>query len=283
MSSSSYESDQRPEPRLLRYQDVPLVLWGDTTSGQVCDWFYTTSHKMHFIMFSLRPGAYWKHSDAFKPVWDPDVAFYVLQGCLTLHNPETGEVCVASEGEVLHFRAKTWHYGYNFTTRETLLLEAAAPIPADLSNAALAEMAKSVPPLSEIRNGQYELLGGWPWNAETRLEKQTIKLIRPTECLHLIQGETPPIQVSLYVATGKLTMGRLTLLPGVSSTAESHPGDEVAVVTDGRIHMHLPDSGRWFEMQTRDGFFIPEGVRHQYYNMTDQPATLVFGVAPKYR
>jgi hypothetical protein len=47
--------------------------------------------------------------------------------------------------------------------------------------------------------------------------------------------------------------------------------------------MLLPDTEAWFEMHVRDGFFTPEGVRHQYFNMSDQPATLVFGVAPKYR
>ena len=283
MGSASTPFSRLREPRLLRYQDVPLVLWGDTTSGQVCDWFYATSDKIHFIMFSLRPGAYWRKSDAVKPVWDPDVAFYVLQGSLTLHNPETGEVYVADQGETLHFREKTWHFGYNFTTRETLMLEAADPIPADLSNAALARMWQSMPPLQEVRNGQYELIGGWPWNCEERTRKQTIRLIRPSECLHLLQGDATPVCVSLYVATDKLTMGRLTLLPGVSSVIETHPGDEVAVVTEGRVNMLLPDTKAWFEMHVRDGFFTPEGVRHQYYNMSDQPATLVFGVAPKYR
>jgi len=282
MTSPSSASSRPQEPRLLRYHEVPQVLWGDTTSGQVCDWFYTTSYKIHFIMFSLRPGACWRKSDKVKPIWDPDVAFYVLQGCLVLHNPETGEVCVGHEGDTLHFREKTWHFGNNPTNREALMLEAAAPIPADLSNAALEKMWESVPPLKEVRNGRYELLGNWPWNAEQARQPQTIKRIRPSDCLLILQGDQPPLCVSLYVATDKLTFGKFTLLPGVVSPVERHAGDEVAVVTEGRAHMFLPDTGGWSEMQARDGFFVPRGMPHQYYNMSDQPATLVFGVAPKY-
>ena len=282
MTSSAPGLSRPSEPRLLRYQDVPLILWGDSTSGEVCDWFYTTSEKIHFIMFSLRPGARWQHSDRFKPIWEPDVAFHVLQGSLTLHNPATGEVCVAHRGETLHFRRSTWHYGYNFTTFETRVLEAAAPIPADLSNEALNRMAQSVPPLEEVRKARYELMENWPWNMQKAREAETIKVLRPSDFLQIIQGEKAPVCVSLFVATDKLTMGQVTLLPGINTDVEAHGGDEVAVVTEGRINVRLPDTGGWFELSERDGFFTPQGTRHQYYNMSDKTATIVFGVAPRY-
>lgn len=238
-----------------------------------------TTDKIHFIMFSLRPGAYWRHSDTFKPVYGADEGYYVLQGSLTLHNPQTGEAYVVNEGEALHFRKDTWHYGYNFTTGETLVLEAFAPVPADVSPD---ELARAAPPLTETRHGRYELMADWPWNSAQAQEGQTMKVLRPADWLHLIRGETMPARVSLFVATDKLTMGLLSLLPGGATDPETHPGDEVVVVTEGRVNVHLPDAGGWFELQPRDGFFLPEGVRHQYYNMSDQPAAVVFGVAPKY-
>jgi hypothetical protein len=71
--------------------------------------------------------------------------------------------------------------------------------------------------------------------------------------------------------------------PVKSAAVERYPGDEVAVVAEGRVNRYLPDRDGWFETHARDGFFTRELDRHQYFNMSDQPATVVFGVAPKYR
>jgi quercetin dioxygenase-like cupin family protein len=274
------EPSRPREPRLLRCGDVPLWLWGDAASHRVSDRLYATSDKIHFIMFSLRPGAYWRHSDTFKPVYGADEGYYVLQGRLTLHNPQTGEVCLVNEGEALHFRRDTWHYGYNITTRETLVLEAFAPVPADITPD---ELARAAPPLPEVRSGRYELLGDWPWNSEAARQVQTLRVLRPPDWLHIIAGEKTPLLVSLFVATDKLTMGCFSLLPGIETDVESHPGDEVAVVVEGRVNLHLPGANGLFDLRRHDGFFVPGGVQHQYYNPSDQPATVVFGVAPKYR
>ncbi|MDA2928238.1 cupin domain-containing protein [Acidobacteria bacterium AH-259-G07] len=279
MSTETSELSRPQEPTLLRYNDVPRWLWGDEKSGQVADWLYTTSDKIHFIMFSLRPGAYWRHSNSFKPTYDADEGYYILQGSLTLHNPQTGEVCVAKQGDVLHFRRNTWHYGYNFTTGETLVLEAFAPVPAGISPD---ELSRSAPPPEKIQDRRYELMQNWPWNTQEASEGETIKVLRPSDWLHIIQGDAPPVRVSLFVSTDRLTMGMFTLLPGSTSDPETHSGDEVAVVIEGRVNIYLPETGSWFELHPRDGFFTPEGVRHSYYNMSDRLATLVFGVAPKY-
>jgi hypothetical protein len=36
-------------------------------------------------------------------------------------------------------------------------------------------------------------------------------------------------------------------------------------------------------MRTMDGCMVPEGVSYRLMNMSDRPATFVFGVAPRYR
>ena len=279
MDANNSQLSRPQEPTLLRYRDVPRWLWGDGISGQVTDWLYTTSDKIHFIMFSLRPGAHWGYSDEFKPSYEADEGYYILQGSLTLHNPETGEVCVANQGEALHFRAHTWHYGYNFTSGETLVLEAFAPVPADMS---ADEISRSLSPPEKKRGARSEFMGNWPWNAQEANQAQTIRVVRPPDWLHIIQGDAAPTRVSLFVATEKLCMGIFTLLPGCASDPETHSGDEVAVVTQGRVNIRLPDTRGWFELHKHDGFFTPEGVAHGYHNMSDQPATVVFGVAPKY-
>lgn len=38
----------------------------------------------------------------------------------------------------------------------------------------------------------------------------------------------------------------------------------------------------WFELNPRDGFYIPAGFDHQYFNMTGEKVELAFGVAPEF-
>jgi quercetin dioxygenase-like cupin family protein len=73
------------------------------------------------------------------------------------------------------------------------------------------------------------------------------------------------------------------LLPGITTDPEIHPGDEFAFVVEGKANFYLPGRTDWFELNPRDGFFVPQGVPHQYANTGDRPATILFCNAPKYR
>ena len=83
-----------PRGRLIRYADARHYLWGDATSGQVKDWYYASSDKIHMAMFSLPPGGMWRHSETHKSYYYADECYYLLAGELTIHNPETGDVAV---------------------------------------------------------------------------------------------------------------------------------------------------------------------------------------------
>ena len=77
------------------------------------DWYYGNSPNLHMAMFSLPPGGIWRHSDQHKSYYYADECDLLLAGELTIHNPENGDVAVVRAGESLHFRERTWHYGYN--------------------------------------------------------------------------------------------------------------------------------------------------------------------------
>lgn len=268
-------------PRLMRHNDVQRYFWGDETSGQIIDWYYRNSDKLILSMWSIAPGGWWRHSEEHKSFYDGDECYYILAGSLTFHNPETGEVYVVNQGETLHFRGQTWHYGYNLGMQQTLILTSLAPLPADLT--AAEDLAKLARPLDSIRGGRYELLGNWPWNKAQAREGQTIQVMRPTDWLHIIQGQKTAVRVSIFASTDKLTMGMFSLLPAVHSDPETHPGDEVAFVTEGRALVFLPETREVFDLHPRDAMYIPEGMPHQYFNESDQPATIVFATAPRYR
>jgi uncharacterized RmlC-like cupin family protein len=55
-------------------------------------------------------------------------------------------------------------------------------------------------------------------------------------------------------------------------------------VVSGTLNIHVPEAeGQvWFELNPRDGFYIPAGFDHQYYNMSGDKAEFVFGVAPDF-
>ena len=60
----------------------------------------------------------------------------MLSGTLGLANPETGEFCIAKEGEALFFRKETWHHGFNLGNEQVRVLESFGR-PKDLQRAAL--------------------------------------------------------------------------------------------------------------------------------------------------
>lgn len=194
-------------------------------------------------------------------------------------------MAVVRTGEGLTFRERTWHYGYNSTGEETMLIGILAPVPEDI--AAAAEQAAQVPPLTEIRNGRWDLFadeaGGFPWNADRAVATNCFRRLDRRDWLHVIQGVAHPLRLDLICATDRLTSGMFTLLPGFIGDQETHPGDEVAFCVEGQAAVQLTETGEWLKLNRRDGCFIPAGAGHCWYNTTGRPATVFFGVAVRYR
>jgi mannose-6-phosphate isomerase-like protein (cupin superfamily) len=277
---------QVTEPTLVRYSEATRFLWGDEEAHQVYDWIYGRLNRLGALIFSLRPGDYFKSSKTWKPLYNQDRFYYVLQGELAIHDPESGEVAVAAEGEAIYWRGNKWHFGYNFGQRETLVLDWAAPSER-AANVPEIEASLKKPDLPQIVGGQYELLGKWPMehhqSREVAWREGGMITIGRKDCLHLIWGDEKPTLVSLFISTPVITGGVIDLRPGHMAESEAHPGDEVLFATRGRLNVYLPESYDWFELHPKDCLLLPEGVKHQYANFSDEPAQLVFAVAPAYR
>jgi quercetin dioxygenase-like cupin family protein len=65
---------------------------------------------------------------------------------------------------------------------------------------------------------------------------------------------------------------------------EVHDGDEALYILDGSLNVRLLDTDgqSWFELKPKDGFYLPAGTPHQYYNISGQPVRALFAVAPRY-
>jgi quercetin dioxygenase-like cupin family protein len=111
-----------------------------------------------------------------------------------------------------------------------------------------------------------------------------LRVLRPADVLWRLEGAQQQMLVGILAATEHLTVGQVQLLPGRHSDAHCHAGDESLYLLEGTLNVRVPDNGgqRWFEIKPGDGFYVPEGVPHQYYNITDRPATFLFAVAPGY-
>jgi len=284
MSTTYKPTVVTPPPGAVRAADALLKLWGDETAGFVNDWIYVSNDKIQQLVFSLAPGARFGHSERNRTNLGADEIFYVLRGVLVLANPETGEVHRVERGEAVWFGPDTWHHGLSQGTETLRVLEFFAPPPATGSSQ---PYANTKPYLTTPTYTQDDLLGDWPAAAPRAQGRDTQHVVRPADLLWRLEGEEG-LPVGISLSTPELTSGTIELLPGRRSDVRMHGGDLAGYVVAGRLNLLLPEGvegnpGKlWFQVDRDDGFFVPAGVPYRLFNMTHEPVSLLFGVAPTY-
>lgn len=282
---SSYAPSPRPtfdQPTVIPYREVTRHLWGDPTAGEVADWIYISSQQIHQLVFGLAVGGAYRHSEAFRTVFAADELLYVLEGEMAFNNPETGEVHRVRQGQSIFFRKDTWQHAFNIGTGPLRVLEYFAPPP---SQGTSGPYAKTRPYLTNPDYGRDDYLGNWPMGRESARNEETIYLLQEKDILWRLEGNEQQALVGILASTEHLTVGTMELLPGRQSDLEIHGGDEGLYLLEGTLHVHTPEgeAGKWFELNPKDGFYIPQGSPHRYFNMSGEPVRFIFGVAPDYR
>ncbi len=263
---------------LIKKADATRFLWGDSDAGYVSDWIYGSSPRIHMMSFEMPVGTRFGNSPDFKTVYRCAETYHCLKGEFTFHCPETGEVHVLRRGDTLYFPPDTWHWGYNFGTETSRILESLTP----RTTEAVESYARAQPSLektaySVLPAGGEFLPGKPPAGARAHLA-------RAGECLYEIVGARKPLRVALVVRTSMLTTGFIDLHPGQESELITHPGDKVLYALEGVSNVFLPDaSPNWWELTPGDAAFIPGGVAHAFFNTSDAGARLLFSVAPNDR
>jgi mannose-6-phosphate isomerase-like protein (cupin superfamily) len=110
---TAYRPSPRPTfdgPAAIPYASVTRHIWGDPEAGEVADWIYASTERVHALVFGLAPGAWFRHSPEFRTIFGADELLYVLRGTMVIANPETGEVLRVPRGGSAFFRADTWHH-----------------------------------------------------------------------------------------------------------------------------------------------------------------------------
>ena len=62
---------------------------------------------------------------------------------------------------------------------------------------------------------------------------------------------------SLFVSTKEMTAGTVDLIPAARSENRVHPSDKVIFVTAGKLHVYLPETYDWFELDEWDLLYLP--------------------------
>lgn len=263
---------------LIKAADAPRFLWGDEKARYVSDWIYGSSPSIHMMSFEMSVGARFGNSPDFKTYYNCAETYHCLKGEFTFHCPETGEVHVLRKGDTLYFPPNTWHWGYNFGSETSHILECLTP----RTEEAVEAYAIKQPWLADIRLGTLKEEGQYTPGAPKGTHRAS--LARAGDYLYEIVGGTRPMRVGLVCSTSMLTVGIVDLHVGQESEFITHPGDKVLFCLEGRANVYLPDeSPNWWEMLPGDSAFIPGGTRHAFFNTSDAMAKVIFGVAPGYR
>jgi len=274
-----------PAPGAISHDRVVLKLWGDAGSGYVSDEVYVSNEQIHMMVFSLPPNGRFVHSDRSRTYFSADELYFVLAGSMFLANPETGEVHLVDQGEAIHFGPDVWHHGFNAGPTELRVLELFAPPPATGTSQAY---ARTKPNLEISRYVQDQWLEAWPHRAEDARQLDTQRKITSEDSLWRLEGAAGQLPIGIWLSTPRLTVGMMTLLPGQRSEVVSRGGDLAGYVLEGQLNVHLADApaagqaNGWHQMNEGDGLFIPAHEPHRYFNVTDEPVRMIFGVAPAY-
>lgn len=282
----AYKSSPRPVfdgPTPIPYDRVTRHIWGDVAAGQVDDWIYVSSDKIHQLVFGLPPGDGFRHSESFRTVFAADEVLYVLVGTMVIANPETGEVHLVKTGESVFFQKDTWHHAFAWGAEELRVLEFFAPPP---STGSSGKYAATRPYVAQSRYERAELQGNWPAGRAAAAAAAHFHVLREADRLWSLDREDPRVLTGIIASTDQLTAGSVRLNPGGRSAVQAHGGALGLYVLSGRVNILIDDpeaSPVWFELHPKDGFYIPEGTRYRAFNMGGAPAEYLFGVAPLYR
>lgn len=133
-------------------------------------------------------------------------------------------------------------------------------------------------------------LENWPKNIAESVKNKEILVISEKEALNLIHGRENQNKISFYISNDKVHVGILTLTGGKFSDAEHHNGDEALWVLDGEVQIKLWKEEEkeeaenvfqeCFHLNTNDKFLIPEGYKHQYFNLSSGSAKILFAISP---
>ena len=131
-------------------------------------------------------------------------------------------------------------------------------------------------------------IGHWPLETQEARDEKLHVHIPPEKALRLIHGKDNQTTISLFISNDQCHVGTHTIPGGKLTDAETHDGDEALLVLEGRLQISVYEDpseegavskGCWVAQQG-DAFLVPEGLRHQYFNLGKDTAKFLFAISP---
>ena len=264
-----------PGPALIRRGEVTRHVWGDPAAGEVFDWIYASTDKVHMLVFGLPPGGAFRHSEDYRTIFAADEVLHVLEGTMVIADPQHGEVQRVAAGESVFFRRDTWHHAFALGPEPLRVLELFAPPPAAGASSAY---ARRQPYLAQSRYADDALLGRWPTAAPI---PPRLRVLRAADVLW---RRDLGVLCGVLAGTEHLTVATLELGPGEAAGVHEHGGDEVLMALEGPLWVRAWYEGavHVFELGPEDACYLPAGARHEYRNAGGATARAICGIAPSY-
>ena len=278
-ATRKYSPSPRPSydcPTAITRQEVTRHVWGDDEAGEVADFIYASTAKIHCLMFALPVGGNFTHSEEFRTVFRADEVLQVLAGTMVIADPETGEVHKVSQGGRVSFGLDTWHHVFAHGGEPLRVLEFLCPPP---SAGTTGSYARTRPYLRESLYGRDDRL-----QIPVASQKPATNRIRNISDTDIEWRRDLGVLTGVLASTENLTALTLELNPAETSRQHTHAGDEVLFVTAGTLWVRAwhKDATYVFELGPEDVCFIPAGAKHEYRNHGAMVAEALIGVAPNY-
>ena len=131
-------------------------------------------------------------------------------------------------------------------------------------------------------------IGNWPAEtAQARKDKLHIH-IPPEKSLKLIHGKDHHTRMDLFISNEQCHVGIHTVPGGKFADPETSKGDKCMLVLEGSMQVRVLESPAdessvstpaW-DVKERQVVFVPEGVRHQVFNLGKGTLRYLFTTAP---
>jgi hypothetical protein len=263
---------------VIRRDDTAHHVWGDTESGFVTDRVYVSSDTLHVLEFELAPGGQFRHSPTNKTVFAADVMYCVLEGELTIADPQHGEVQVVEAGAGVLFGRDTWHHGFNPTQQTLRTLEFFAPPP---SRGTASTYARTQPDLTEVRYRDSRWSQRWPEATAEQHAESRLRVIRADDALWSFAAASPTHLVGTLVDTPHLMVCAGRVHAGHVEDLQKVDDESLLVVTGGELWVDTRDE-RTSEfgpacLLPGDAVYAPRGDQLRVLNRSGNVATYLLG------
>ena len=269
---TAYKPSPRPTfdgPARITRADVTRHVWGDTEAGEVNDWIYASTDRIHCLVFGVGPQGAYRHSEEFRTVFGADEYLHVLEGEMVLANPQTGDVVRVREGEGASFGPGTWQHAFAHGERPLRVLELFAPPPSAGTSGAYARTQ----PYLERADWRYARDDDGPSS------------FRHHDGRSAALRYEPGVLTGVELASEHLTAGWIEIAPGGVSSRQAHGGDLILFALAGATFVRVDhgDTQTVAELGPEDAMYVPMGASYDVRNAGAATCRLIFGVAPNYR